>query len=71
MFLNAQWHKIQLGGGVFLVTPIAGKKDVPECHSGLCPDKELLESSSGPFCHKNNPGCNIQNYNFTFYFLWM
>jgi hypothetical protein len=42
-----------VGGGVFLVTPMAGKKDVPERRSGLCPEKELLEWSSGPFFSQN------------------
>jgi hypothetical protein len=40
---------------------MAGKKKVPERHSGLRPsEKELQERRSGAFRHKNTPECCVQ-----------
>jgi hypothetical protein len=43
-----------VGEGI-LVIPTPGKK-VPECRSGLCPEKELPEWCSSAFRYKNTPG---------------
>jgi hypothetical protein len=37
----------------------ARRKKVPECHSGLRPEKELPEWHSGVFRQKNTPDFNI------------